>query len=75
MNDSNNDSSTDLDKKLESTLAKIADAKNRQEKQNGDIYKRILKRVEITIDRVEPNRRLDLLGLTSHPIMYPDAHS
>lgn len=63
MNDSNNDSSTDLDKKLESTLAKIADAKNRQEKQNGDIYKRFLKRVESRTDSIEPNRKLEpLLG-------------
>lgn len=63
MNDSNNDSSTDLDKKLESTLAKITDAKNRQEKQNGDIYKRFLKRVESTTDSIEPNRKLEpLLG-------------
>ncbi|MDN3399308.1 hypothetical protein QL919_11290 [Psychrobacter sp. APC 3426] len=63
MNDSNNDSSIDLDKKLESTLAKIADAKNRQEKQNGDIYKRFLKRVESTTDSIEPNRKLEpLLG-------------
>jgi len=47
MNDINNDSSIDLEAKLDTKLAKkIANAKNRRDKRNGDIYKRFLKRVQ-----------------------------
>ncbi|MGB2046950.1 MAG: hypothetical protein ACPHUC_03340 [Psychrobacter celer] len=47
MNDINNDSSIDLEAKIDTKLAKkIANAKNRRDKRNGDIYKRFLKRVQ-----------------------------
>ena len=58
MNDINNDSSIDLEAKLDTKLAKkIANAKNRRDKRNGDIYKRFLKRVQ----HPEPHKKLEPL--------------
>nr|WP_289056957.1 hypothetical protein [uncultured Psychrobacter sp.] len=63
MNDINNDSSIDLEAKLDTKLAKkIANAKNRRDKRNGDIYKRFLKRVQ----HPEPHKKLEPLKSAHH---------
>ncbi|MGP5540959.1 hypothetical protein ACTXMH_00140 [Psychrobacter celer] len=63
MNDINNDSSIDLEAKLDTKLAKkIANAKNRRDKRNGDIYKRFLKRVQ----HPESHKKLEPLNSARH---------
>lgn len=63
MNDINNDSSIDLEAKLDTKLAKkIANAKNRRDKRNGDIYKRFLKRVQ----HPELHKKLEPLKSAHH---------
>ena len=63
MNDINNDSSINLEAKLDTKLAKkIANAKNRRDKRNGDIYKRFLKRVQ----HPEPHKKLEPLKSAHH---------
>ncbi|WP_198335790.1 hypothetical protein [Psychrobacter celer] len=63
MNDINNDSSIDLEAKLDTKLAKkIANAKNRRDKRNGGIYKRFLKRVH----HPEPHKKLEPLKSAHH---------
>ncbi|MGO3008975.1 MAG: hypothetical protein ACTIH0_07430, partial [Psychrobacter celer] len=67
MNDINNDSSIDLEAKLDTKLAKkIANAKNRRDKRNGDIYKRFLKRVQ----HPEPHKKLEPLKSARHLSTY-----
>lgn len=63
MNDINNDSSINLEAKLDTKLAKkIANAKNRRDKRNGDIYKRFLQRVQ----HPEPHKKLEPLKSAHH---------
>ncbi|MGP5061231.1 hypothetical protein [Psychrobacter celer] len=63
MNDINNDSSINLEAKLDTKLAKkIANAKNRRDKRNGDIYKRFLKRVQ----HPKPHKKLEPLKSAHH---------
>ncbi|MGP5662236.1 hypothetical protein ACTXPE_07485 [Psychrobacter celer] len=63
MNDINSDSSINLEAKLDTKLAKkIANAKNRRDKRNGDIYKRFLQRVQ----HPEPHKKLEPLKSAHH---------